>query len=80
MVKLITHQWLLLGIQTLKALRYDNCYYIDKITLIYQLVSSGRYYFLSRIRRLSKCLLLDTLRVPFEDNEILHRDLHIHDH
>ncbi|MCY4264907.1 MAG: AAA family ATPase [Gammaproteobacteria bacterium] len=76
----MAHQRLPLGIQTLKGLRQDNCYYVDKTTLIHQLVSNGRYYFLSRPRRFGKSLLLDTLRELFEGNESLFRDLYIYEH
>ena len=43
-----------IGIQNFESLRNDGYLYIDKTALIYQLVKSGRYYFLSRPRRLRK--------------------------
>ena len=43
-----------IGIQNFESLRLDGYFYIDKTALIYQLVKSGRYYFLSRPRRFGK--------------------------
>ena len=40
-----------IGIQNFESLRKDGYLYIDKTALIYQLVTTGRYYFLSRPRR-----------------------------
>ena len=49
-----------IGIQNFESLRLDGYFYIDKTALIYQLVKSGRYYFLSRPRRFGKSLLIST--------------------
>ncbi len=68
-----------IGIQDFRTLRETGCYYVDKTPLIHQLVSQGRYYFLSRPRRFGKSLLLDTIRELFAGNEPLFRGLHIHD-
>ena len=35
-----------IGIQNFESLRNDGYLYIDKTRLIYQLVKTGRYYFL----------------------------------
>ena len=35
-----------IGIQNFESLTLDGYFYIDKTALIYQLVKSGRYYFL----------------------------------
>ena len=43
-----------IGIQNFESLRQGNFLYIDKTDLIYRLVSTGRYYFLSRPRRFGK--------------------------
>ena len=43
-----------IGIQNFESLRKDGYLYIDKTALIYQLVITGRYYFLSRPRRFEK--------------------------
>ena len=37
------------GIQNFEKIRSRNYCYIDKTELIYKLVKSGQYYFLSRI-------------------------------
>ena len=50
-----------IGIQNFESLRKDGYLYVDKTRLIYQLVKTGRYYFLSRPRRFVKCLLISTL-------------------
>ena len=53
------------GIQNFEGLRKGNYCYIDKTALIYQLVSNGKYYFLSRPRRFGKSLLISTLEAYF---------------
>ena len=50
-----------IGIQNFEKIRKDGYLYIDKTALIYQLVKTGSYYFLSRPRRFGKSLLLSTL-------------------
>ncbi|WP_418436315.1 ATP-binding protein, partial [Bacteroides sp.] len=40
-------------------------FYIDKTALIYQMVKTGSYYFLSRPRRFGKSLLISTLEAYF---------------
>lgn len=45
-----------IGIQNFESLRNDGYFYIDKTALVYQLVKTGRYYFLSRPRRFGKSL------------------------
>lgn len=54
-----------IGIQNFESLRRDGFFYIDKTSLIYRLVTSGRYYFLSRPRRFGKSLLVSTLEAYF---------------
>ena len=46
-----------IGIQNFEKIRKDGYLYIDKTALIYQLVKTGSYYFLSRPRRFGKSLL-----------------------
>ncbi len=69
-----------IGIQTLRGIRDDDCYYVDKTPLVRDLVSQGRYYFLSRPRRFGKSLLLDTLHELFAGSERLFRGLLIHEY
>lgn len=68
------------GIQHFRTIRESNYYYVDKTALIHELVSEGRYYFLSRPRRFGKSLLVDTIKSLFEGHEELFRELTIHDH
>ncbi len=60
-----------IGIQNFESLRQDNYTYIDKTELIYRLVKTGRYYFLSRPRRFGKSLLISTLEAYFQGKKEL---------
>ena len=64
-----------IGIQNFESLRKDDYVYIDKTALIHQLVSSGRYYFLSRPRRFGKSLLISTLEAYFQGKRELFEGL-----
>ena len=55
-----------IGIQNFESLRQDGYFYIDKTALMYQMVKTGRYYFLSRPRRFGKGLLISTFEVYFK--------------
>lgn len=55
-----------IGIQNFESLRQDGYFYIDKTALMYQMVKTGRYYFLSRPRRFGKSLLISTLEAYFQ--------------
>ncbi len=76
----MTRQRLPIGIQYFRRLRETGSYYVDKTSLIRQLIEQGDYYFLSRPRRFGKSLLLDTLASLFEGQEALFRGLAIHPH
>lgn len=54
-----------IGIQNFEKIRTDGYFYIDKTALIYQMVKTGSYYFLSRLRRFGKSLLISTLEAYF---------------
>ena len=69
-----------IGIQTLKKIHEESCYYVDKTHYLRRLVDEGTHYFLSRPRRFGKSLLLDTLKELFEGNEPLFEGLDVHDH
>ncbi|CBL46229.1 Conserved hypothetical protein [gamma proteobacterium HdN1] len=69
-----------IGIQTLREIREDNCYYVDKTPLALRLVQQGKYFFLSRPRRFGKSLFLDTLKELFEGNEALFKGLYAEKH
>ena len=68
-----------IGIQTLRKIREQNCYYVDKTPWIRALLDEGSLFFLSRPRRFGKSLFLDTLKELFEGTEALFRGLHIHE-
>ena len=58
-------QLLPLGIQDFSKLRKDHCLYIDKTSIIYELIHSNNAVFLSRPRRFGKSLLLSTIKYYF---------------
>ncbi len=66
-----------LGIQSFEKLRKDDCVYIDKSEIAFNLVNQGTYYFLSRPRRFGKSLFLDTLKCLFEGQKELFKGLYI---
>ena len=68
-----------LGIQTLSEIRDNNCIYVDKTALVHQLVTTGKYYFLSRPRRFGKSLLISTLKSLFLGQKVLFEELWIED-
>ena len=63
------------GIQDFASLRNDGYYYLDKTELVYRLVTTGKYYFLSRPRRFGKSLLISTLEAYFEGRKDLFEGL-----
>lgn len=66
-----------IGIQNFESLRNDGYFYVDKTALIYQMVKTGRYYFLSRPRRFGKSLLISTLEAYFQGKKELFEGLAI---
>ena len=54
-----------IGIQNFEKIRKEGYFYIDKTALIYRLVKTGSYYFLSRPHRFGKSLLISTLDAYF---------------
>lgn len=46
-----------IGIQNFEDLRCGGYIYVDKTMLLYNLVTTGKYYFLSRPRRFGKSLM-----------------------
>lgn len=67
------------GVETFDDIRRFNYIYIDKTRGIHNLVSEGKYYFLSRPRRFGKSLLLSTIRSLFEGKKELFKGLYIYD-
>jgi hypothetical protein len=54
-----------IGIQTFGKIRKEGFLYLDKSSLVHQLVRNGGFYFLSRPRRFGKSLLLSTMEAYF---------------
>ena len=68
-----------IGIQTFEKLITEGYLYIDKTKYIYQLISQGSVYFLSRPRRFGKSLLISTLDAIFHGKKELFQGLYIYD-
>ncbi|MGV8095658.1 MAG: AAA family ATPase [Mangrovibacterium sp.] len=68
-----------IGIQTFSEIINGGFIYIDKTQLIHQLITSGKYYFLSRPRRFGKSLLLSTIEEIFKGSKELFKGLWIED-
>ena len=66
-----------IGIQSFSQIREDGYVYVDKTALIYDLVTTGKIYFLSRPRRFGKSLLVSTLENYFLARKELFRGLAI---
>jgi hypothetical protein len=66
-----------IGVQNFESLRKEGYFYVDKTALVYQLVTTGKYYFLSRPRRFGKSLLQSTLHAYFEGRKELFEGLAI---
>ncbi|MCD4817771.1 MAG: ATP-binding protein [Candidatus Cloacimonetes bacterium] len=68
-----------IGIQELSEFKKRNLIYVDKTKIIDNLISSGKYYFLSRPRRFGKSLLVNTIKEIFLGNKDLFVDTWIYD-
>lgn len=66
-----------IGIQNFEKIRKEGYCYVDKTELIYKLVKTGQYYFLSRPRRFGKSLLISTLESYFHGKSELFEGLAI---
>ena len=64
-----------IGIQSFEQIVQGGFVYVDKTDLVYQLVSSGKIYFLGRPRRFGKSLLVSTLEQYFLGNKELFKGL-----
>lgn len=69
-----------IGIQSFEEIRTEGYVYIDKTAHIFRLVTSGKYFFLSRPRRFGKSLLLSTLNALYEGRQTLFSGLWIEKH
>ena len=63
------------GIQSFREIREGKYLYIDKTELIYRMVKTGKYYFLSRPRRFGKSLLVSTIEAYFLGRKTFSRGL-----
>lgn len=68
-----------LGIQTFSKIREEDYTYVDKTAIIYRLIDSGSYYFLSRPRKFGKSLLVDTISELLKGSKEYFKGLFIHD-
>ncbi|SEN70127.1 PD-(D/E)XK nuclease superfamily protein [bacterium A37T11] len=68
-----------IGLQSFRKIREDGYMLVDKTENIHQLVTSGKYYFLSRPRRFGKSLLLNTIKELFSGSKELFEGLWIAD-
>ena len=71
----MNHRIYPIGIQNFEKIRKSGYVYVDKTALVYQLVKSGSYYFLSRPRRFGKSLLISTLEAYFQGKRELFEGL-----
>jgi hypothetical protein len=65
------------GVQDFEILINEDYLYIDKTELLYQMITQGRVYFISRPRRFGKSLLISTLDAIFQNKKELFKDLWI---
>ncbi len=66
-----------IGVSTFEKLLSENYLYVDKTEIIYDLITKGRFYFLSRPRRFGKSLFISTLKEIYAGNKELFKDLWI---
>ncbi len=69
-----------IGIQHLTTIRNEGYLYVDKTEYIHRMVTSGKFYFLSRPRRFGKSLTVSTLAELFRGNKKLFEGLWIDRH
>ncbi|MBQ7279368.1 MAG: AAA family ATPase [Bacteroidales bacterium] len=55
-----------IGLQSFSKIRTGDYYYIDKTAIIFRLISSSNYFFLSRPQRFGKSLTVSTMKAYFE--------------
>lgn len=68
-----------IGIQAFRKIKANNCLYVDKTEIAYNLIKNGEYYFLARPRRFGKSLFLSTLAEIFKGSRELFAGLYIDD-
>lgn len=70
-------QKLPIGTQDFRVLRENDFLYVDKTRQIHQLITDGRFYFLSRPRRFGKSLTVSTIKEIFSGSRDLFKGLWI---
>ena len=73
-------QKLPIGIQTFSDIINDDNLYVDKTEVIHRLLTSGKYFFLSRPRRSGKSLTLSTIKSIYQGERALFAGLWIEEH
>lgn len=63
-----------IGIQDFPTIRTEGYVYVDKTEYLYNLITGGKVYFLSRPRRFGKSLLISTLEAIFKNKRPLFND------
>jgi len=66
-----------IGIQDFEKLRRGGCVYVDKTAYVHKLAKTKTPYFLSRLRRFGKSLMVSTLKAYFEGKKELFNGLAI---
>ncbi len=66
-----------IGIQTLSEIINNGYVYVDKTEYVYKMISTSKYFFLSRPRRFGKSLFVSTLEEYFSGNRELFKGLAI---
>lgn len=64
-----------IGIQSFSSIREGGYVYVDKTAQIYELASTGKYYFLNRPRRFGKSLLVSAMEAYFSGRKDLFKGL-----
>ncbi|MFZ4377551.1 MAG: AAA family ATPase, partial [Saprospiraceae bacterium] len=60
-----------LGLQDFRGIIEDGYKYIDKTRFIHAIVTSGKYFFLSRPRRFGKSVTISTLKEIYSGSKSL---------
>jgi hypothetical protein len=66
-----------LGRQNFEDIIKEDLLYVDKTDRVYNIITKGSLYFLSRPRRFGKSLLISTFRHLFEGKKELFKDLYL---
>jgi hypothetical protein len=69
-----------IGMQVFRQIISGGYVYVDKTRSIYELITQGKNYFLSRPRRFGKTLTCSTLESLFKGEKELFKDTWIYDH